>query len=560
VPTLARRRLLSVGALAVVAIGLAWLTCSGTDVSDAPNPATAAASAAVPRVRNRPEQRPAPDAATSATVDANEASATAPPPEERLSADLFPRVRVEVAWPDGTPAVQARVYALPAASSGVDEGEDEGVPLPTASTDDKGACTLVVPAPGAYDVGALEKDFGFVLLTDVRIPEAGTVRLLLPQPEEVEFQLGPDVPRTESVSVSVGYVHDGSPSLVAFPGRGQMPSDDTTFAGDAASFPRRVRLPGGAALRASARAGERYLGARFVPPARVTFGADESRVVSGYFTFAPPELRWERRAWLDLEIDWGPNADPRLKRLHWSVRPGQPLADENWSTGAAVNADSGVIRWSGPGLEPGEAAWRLDPGVRRVHVPIVVRVADPSAIPRSPSFRVVRGAPVPEGAQVRRFVVSERAGPQWSDDAPLGQSFDVEACEFDPDWWAMAVCGDEVAGPVRGDPFDDRETTLDLRPGGWLVPEPLRLPPEQVGSVTLALSGGRPFFAATADDAPDPVTRCALRRDLVLGPLPPGRVEFTVRVGLRDVGTATGVVEAGKRTVLDLPEFAPAAR
>jgi hypothetical protein len=552
-----------VGALAVVAIGLLWLTCSGTDVSDAPNPAaaTAAASAAVPRVRNRPEQTPASGAATSATVDANEPSATAPLPEERLSADLFPSVRVEVAWPDGTPAVQARVYALPAGVTGVDPDEDGAPPLPTASTDDKGACTLVVAAPGAYDVGALTTGLDFVLLEDAHIPETGTVRLVLPRRADAEFELGPDVPRTGSVSVSVRYAGDRRrSSCAALPGRGQLPDGDANFAGDVASFPRRIPLPGGAALRAWATVGDRGFGATFVPPARVTFGANESRVVSGYFTFAPPELRWERRAWLDLEIDWGPSADPRRKRLHWGVRPGQPLADENWSTGAAVNADSGVIRWSGPGLEPGEAAWRLEAGVRRVEVPIVVRVSDPSAVAQSPRYRVVRGAVLPEGAQVTQYVVDERAGVIGCKDVPLGEPIDDGELELDPDWWALATWADEVAGPVRADPHDDREKLLELRPGGWLVPSRVTLPPDAVGSVTLALADGRPFLVRAGDDTSTPVIRCTLRHDLVIGPLPPGRVEFTVRVGLRDVGTATDVVEAGKRTVLDLPEFAPGAR
>jgi hypothetical protein len=523
----------------------------------APTPVAAAGT----RAKTRSEPALASDPATNASVEAGEPETKEEPAEERLAADLFPSVRVEVAWIDGTPAVQARVYALPAAAPGVDQDEDGAPPLPTATTDDEGACTLTVPAPGAYDVGALTTGLDFVLLEDARIPETGTVRLVLPRRADAEFELGPDVPRTGSVSVSVRYMADSRrSSCAAFPGRGQLLDGDANFAGDVASFPRRIALPGGAALRAWARAGDRGFGATFVPPARVTFGADESRVVSGYFTFAPPELRWERRAWLDLEIDWGPSADPRQKRLRWGVRPGQPLADENWSTGAAVNADSGVIRWSGPGLEPGEAAWRLDPGVRRVEVPVVVRVSDPSAVAQSPRYRVVRGAELPEGAQVTQFVVDERAGVIGGKDVPLGEPFDDGDREVDPDWWALATWADEVAGPVRADPHDDRETQLELRPGGWLVPASVTLPPDAVGSVTLALADGRPFLVRSGDDTSTAVTRCTLRRDLVIGPLPPGRVRFIVRMGLREIGVAEGAVEVGKRTVLDLPEFAPGAR
>jgi hypothetical protein len=234
---------------------------------------------------------------------------------------------------------------------------------------------------------------------------------------------------------------------------------------------------------------------------------------------------------------------------------------ESWNSFAiALPKPKGVLRWTGPDVEPGQAPYDLDES-GALEVEVLHRPRSP-ADARSARVTLTSALPLPEGATVPCIVWDpRRAG--GTDDAsfPVGSqirlpgegAFLYATHRFDDQDEGL-----HVAGPVRLLPGSKLEPRL-VR-GGWLVVVPRAMPPADGGHVEIVRADGAPLLRADGDEDPHVEVRVAVTGGTVIGPLEPGPVVLDVLVGRVRWQRLEAMVRSGEHTALPIGPFGAKAR
>ena len=449
-----------------------------------------------------------------------------------------------------------RVYALPAGTPGLDD-QDGG---PAAPPDETGKARLVLPSAGRYDLGVRGSLYATILATDVEVPRAEPLRLPLPRIVSLDFEVDPTA-SAPGGQLEVTLTDARAREVRAVPGRGQAPHRKVSVSLDPGAYASRVMVPEGIEFRLAC---DGALG----PPCRLDPSSVKAprlvRILAGprypilvRYRTAPANRTFEGHTQIRVELDAGPGSKvpaPAATTLLWA---GQPLSAVSLpETRAWVPEPNGIVRWSGPGVLPGSAAYRdlAIAGAKDNELLCVVEIRDPPQVvsaTRSP--RQVTVVPSAEGwAGLEVEVHSERG---HVDAVAWSEGERPEPLDVDPDteWVLAAGPGDQVAGPVR---LGGGGADLRLIRGGHLVAVPERMPPPALGTCSIEREDGAPFVFRGPDEVGSG-RRATLCPGLVLGPFEPGPVSFRVRLGGADFGIVRGEVRASTYEPLAVPALRP---
>lgn len=551
-----RRRARVVGAvaavvlLAIVCVRLLRRPGSGPAAPHGGPPSAQSAPGAQPKAPRRRAPRPIPDAEEVAPS----AGASGLPYGPGLFTPFQVAVRrSEGPWVRGTEAV---VYALRPGDSGA------GGPAARSAVLPDGTCTLHLPEPGVYDVGAvLRGEFHWTLATDVDTRTGGPLVLTLPPRDEIRFTADPGFSPQGSGYETV--VADARVTAVT-PGRGAVPACRWMLDND--RLPQSLWAPRGLRLRA-VQGGDRTRCApdHFAAPAAVAVRADERGSYVLRVTVDPPDrvARHDVILRVQFEVEGGGVTDrwDDLRRT-WIVLAGRRVADVvslAWTQRAP--AAFSTIRWSGDGVLPGEAAMEVPDG-RTVEVPVVLRLAP--ALPGE-AEAVVRIDGAPEPFEVRCSVVDGDGEAAELDVRAPSQDVTVPVPPVPAPHGLVAWSKTRASDPMRF--VAGGRHALVLRPSGWL----------RIRTGDLEVPEGVTLVLRRADGMPFPVTHGGpgdvLSRNTTwacsellgnfdgarLGPLPEGDVAFVVRYAGTPVAEFTARVVAGATRDAHVPFRRPAA-
>ena len=261
--------------------------------------------------------------------------------------------------------------------------------------------------------------------------------------------------------------------------------------------------------------------------------------------------------WLAIRIEEESGGDEIARRVVARIRAGASIASQVRASDMVlrVGGPDGTIRWSGRGIADGAADFAgLEPHVPRA-MEIVARLdgtalsaEDPrSGLPPPTRFRVLDpaarpltircvSAPLPGGDKARTLLPGE-------------------ICEvtFHGEVWISGVRGDEVAGPVRATPGRETLTEISLVQGGWVLVDADIVPPEGLGSFSVARRDGGMVLVNGAL-----LQRIELlRRRCLIGPMPPGDYDLVVRLGDEVMREIRATIVAGEKRTLDIPRLTP---
>lgn len=354
--------------LLALLLWLAWRSDSGvtgratTPDRSADERTNAAVVVATPR-RARPKSG-AGDDAPSAAGDA-----------EPDGSPLFPPLEVVVRLADGTWRADAGAfaYALPPGDTGADG------PVARADLEADGTCTLRLPRPGVYDVGAVGGgEFLWTLATDVDSRTTPRVTLTMPPTADVRFV--PDGGR-ERVAGGAYVEADDDRPVAATPGRGAVPPIDCKLGFE--DLPTTWRVAAGVRLRY--RHGNNPSTAtpdRFAAPATVVIGLPPWGSYEFVYSVDPTTDRpAERESWFGykLDVESGGVVDhwAGVDGL-WELRAGQRPSDQfRFTFRQKPHAPHVAVRWKGNGVRAGAVEFDV-PEDRDaiVKVPIVLQIED----------------------------------------------------------------------------------------------------------------------------------------------------------------------------------------
>ncbi len=304
---------------------------------------------------------------------------------------------------------------------------------------------------------------------------------------------------------------------------------------------------------------------RFTAPAEVRVRCVERFGIQLFVTFEPADAAFAHAA--RIETTFHVDDETRIA-CAWTldVAANQRVGDAqgaraNLFAGAA--GPDGVVDWKGPGVVPGSTQFR---GLRRDGenlIQVKVRVAaDPPAPPprfvdavlQASVVADAQAAGAPNKSQVDAWFVAEDGS---AASVQCGAS-NIPAVVSAGARWALATRGDWTADVVAVDPTaKSANVSFVVAPGGYVVPEPERRLPPELGEVVLRRKDGSPFLTTDAEGFVGAVLSAAASRRLALGPLPPGDVVFVAEIHGEAVGELHAVVRAGERTSLTIPRFSP---
>jgi hypothetical protein len=267
--------------------------------------------------------------------------------------------------------------------------------------------------------------------------------------------------------------------------------------------------------------------------------------VAAKVAFAPPSARFDFEVQLIVQFDWGAGTAGEAE-CRYTVAAGKSLAEaQAWNLPrAVVPGRRGTLRWSGPGIRPGETAWDLDKAASvaaTIEVdpacpalkPPTVRIADPQRI-AGPNLRAWQFAADP-ARRVEQFVPAQPDAPAALEQ---GTSYVIA--------WDLVRA---VAGPVK---VGAGETALEVKPAGWLVVVPDRI--SDVGQPRLRRADGAAFIAFDPGPPGDVMMReMRLAAGRRLGPFEPGEVAFVVETSDGKRREIRATVRAGCCTELAVP-------
>jgi hypothetical protein len=527
--TAGRRRgaLAAVFVLLLICLLVSWTSCAETTEPDAPDDASPAAPRnppqALPRARARteppPETPPAPpDARTAGSL---------------AFVDGWPAADVVVRRPGGGPAPGAVVYLHPAGQGCGDRPLQD---VARRSADNEGRVRFPVATAGRYDIGAFEGPGFSSLVTDVDLPAARPVEIVLPETARLDVRWDGEFAPNANVSITLA----SAARIAAFPGR-----REGKYAA-VLPLPRapQVEVPRGVPLHAFTHLAA-VEPAEFVAPGAITIRAGwaDGRVdVPVEFAFVggePPGRSYAVELTVEVpgsdmvrpykhSVGTAAGRPPSPARLTFHAPPGpvelrlqvfgQP------ATTATVVAAPGVshrvpvtvvsweasdtqhrVRWTSPEPAAPESARVLIRGLRQA-----ARRGEECAFTMSPPGPV---AVVAEGADGAVFV-SAPATPQHGTTLTL-----------------PVVAAAKVAVKMERPPSLDPSWTY-----------------------TVERADGQPFVAG------DWVRTTANPEEALTIVLPPGDVELVFRFAGRETGRRTVRVVAGPPIEVVAPEVTPAAR
>jgi len=526
-------RELAVGVVAFAAgLALGLLLRGDPAPPERPSPAEIRPSTDPPAASPREPTRHPRETSAQDAADTARAASAAPVP---LSNDVreiplpdapqcLADVDVEVVDAEGRPVGNATVYALRVGAPGVEDASD----VPNAVSGADGRCRLRIPAPGTFDVAAVhERALGRV--ENVAVPRGSGVRVVVPPHADVVFVADPSAPigiefGLEVAGATSGGEHD-------WPARGEPHRHFASEQLSAGFTSDTWSLPAGAKFVASSRQDVEFDPPEFTAPATVVVrpvAGRAARELNVRLALAGDASRWarDRSVRYVLEFDDGGRGEG-VARLFVGEAPFKTNRTE------LVRAERGTVKWSGPELAPGSAAWDL--GVSR-DVDVRFDVLDPP----------------PDAARGVRLLVdlrSERAdesgmtrvyfddGDDDPSDVASGKVRAGEETTIDvPGDWIVVDVGEYtndhehrlVAGPARL----SRGERMTLRPraGGFVVFTPSGVVSPSAGAVEIARADGAPFGSSTDSNVRWRL-RCSAVPGLVLGPFEPGVVVLDVFVG-----------------------------
>lgn len=484
-------------------------------------------------------------------------AARATPDEAPPNDADFPFADVEVAWPNGDPADNAVVYALPAGA----KCPEDDIP-PNVNTDSKGRARLHVVARGRYDVGALLGVFQ-VLSTDVDLPGAGPLRLVMPEPCDVVVRMpdagGPPSGKENDPIYRLHLVVAVDGERRPYPGRGETTGGWAD--GRIRDGPQdwRPAVPRGALCRIEHDAHFRVDPETFVAPANVRVSFELRYPIHLQLAMRTPERRFAEPRVLEVRFD-----RDELASWHWRwgelVPAGTDIGAVATRCGFDTEIDrpSGTLRWSGNGILAGELEFHDLPATPRTPLVAMIELDTGRDLPAS-APRIPPPPAAPSNGPALRV---ESPGVK-ADDEVLVVAIDAAGesqCEYVSPGavWrpainarrAIALRGDFVSDLVDLPEPPAGETRLELARGGYLVAVPTTLPPNELGSARIERADGRPFFFEGGFHE-----ACDLAVGATLGPFRPGTVEFKVTLAGRVLATATAEVRAGTYQTLRIPRL-----
>lgn len=531
----------------------------GVDARDV-SPASSHAASAKPHLAPTPRARDrvADTTATPAAMSAERADAAdATPPRE---GDEFPSAEVEVVWADGSCAVEATVYAIPAGATDVDDAPVTGLSGTRAR--------LHVLEPGLYDVGAL-CGLSQVLVHDVRFPHEGVLRLEFPPTGEVVVRMPLEGLPTAGESKNSGYAFSlvRSGDRFAYPGRGETSHGSATGRITPDGAPWSARAPLHARLRLQLDDRFRAEPGEFTAPAEVRLTSLPRYPVSVWVELRPPDRRLTSN--VSLGVHFRQEGSAWTHHFGGKFDAGVPFdrASARWVFNTEFDAAAGTLRWSGDGVVPGEQRFEgLAAGeLSALVVPVELlpddefvaaaasRSSQAASLARRTTVRVLTEA----GAPTSDAEVEVRDAEGECLNMIYGPDQEVLVETMAPPRWAMACTGDSVSPVVSLSGWTASPVTLRLERGGYLLamPEASSAVPSELGSPRIERRHGAPFTVGGSIYTSEELTP-----GLVLGPLPPGPIEFRVVLRGRVLATARATVRAGAYEVLRIPRLrAPTA-
>ena len=541
-------------ATAAAAFAAGFLTSRGcaTPADDAAAAARATAStrtdppdAAPSTPERRRPRRPGPPAdAASADQDPAAGAAVhgAAPPD-----DDFPFVDVLVTWPNGDPAGNAVVYALPAGAACT-----EGTSPPNVSADGDGRARLHVVEPARYDVGALLGAFQ-TMSTDVDLPRTAPLHLVLPEPSTIVVRM-PDSGRPEKghereYAFRLHLVRD-SDERRAFPGRGEVTEafDEGWVQSNSGDW---IALaPRGARCRIEHSELFRVEPETFAAPAEVAVAPARHYLARVRATLYPADHRFDRETLLDILFRSQSRSAPG-----WVLRLGfaagttaEPVTPNDLDLD--LDTPSGTLTWTGAGVRGGSVPFSdLDETTRtRIDARVELDPSEPKPVEVPPEYSLRVANPEVAGADDVDVHLIDKDGNTSDCSVARGAAAKLS---FAGAKWAVAWHDAYVSEFVEVPATPAGDVKLELAPGGFLVVVPTNLPPAALGGARLRRPGGLPLLAGPGDA----YTTCEIDAGLVVGPLRPGTATFEVLVGDRVLATVTAEVRAGTYETLRIPRL-----
>ena len=508
------------------------VTSAPTDLSDAaPNA----------QERRRP-RRPVPP-----TDASNGDRGRATGPDGAASGDDdFPFADVIVTWPNGDPAGNAVVYALPAGTGCPADGSP-----PNNSADDDGRARLHVVEPGRYDVGALLGTFQ-TMATDVDFPRTSALRLVLPEPSTVVVHMPdsgrPDKQHERGYGYRLHLVRDEAERRV-WPGRGEISRawDEGWINSGPEAWIAHAQL--GAKCRIEHSESFRIEPETFTAPAEVAVAPARHYLARVRATLHPAGHRFDRETLLNILFSQDRSASARQLTLSFAAgTTAEPVTPHDLDL--EFDTSSGTLTWTGEGVRDGSAQFSDLNETTSTRIEVRVEL-DPSArpsveVPPEYSLRV-SNADVAGADEVDLHLIN---GDGDSNNGGVGRGAATKL-SFSGAKWAVASYQSYVSELVEVPATPSGDVTLELAPGGFLVVVPTNLPPGTLGGARLRRPDGLPFLAGPGDA----YTTCQVDAGLVLGPLRPGPVKFEVLVGGRVLATAAAEVRAGTYETLRIPRL-----
>ncbi|MCE9635334.1 MAG: hypothetical protein K8T90_06460 [Planctomycetes bacterium] len=465
----------------------------------------------------------------------------------------FAELEVQVIGGDGEPNRGEHILVVPA-DGGFDRQHDETDAFAGGETGEGGIARIRVPSPGRYTV---QVDLGMYAVArhGIVAPSSGRVVLSEPTEENVSLTLSDD-PGAENVVVTATALAetialtDGT-SVVGLAGSGWNVTlnqgQRSATISSPPGLPFRLTAPPGWAVESDVVRTPAVVHVVRAPPLIVP--------VAATIRTAEGPAACERQ--IDLVFDTGSGPLDG-----WAFYlDGESIDGDCAEWTVPTKSEKGVLRWWGPEVEPGSAAYDLSSS-DRLAIDVRHRPAPGLAAPRvvlepspwrAPDSRVegVLWNPLRRGDEIREA----RLWPGKEVALPSPGSWVVVPSELDPD---NGDLDDHVAGPVRlsgGVLYTMREVV-----GGYAVVVPRTPPPRGSGAIEIARADGAPLLIRTSTDESFTSARADADAGTILGPFEPGEVVFDVFVGRVRWQRLAVLIRAGEKTALLIGPFSPPPR
>jgi len=451
---------------------------------------------------------------------------------EPLYVDGWPAAEILVRKADGTPAVRATVYVLPA--RGVQSNE---LWIPTRITHADGIARVAAASAGRYDVGAFFHGELGVLSMDIDLPARAPVEIVLeivlPELSSLSIERADGVPDTAFVTISRAHA-----TRVAFyPGRGESRS----IFGRVSELVPGILVPRGVSLSVGANQGVVAAPSEVIAPGDVSLSTDGRTPVSVEFVFLGAEDLAGK--WFTFEFEYervcGDESSVIRERITLAPRAGVTTSTRHVRCLAGSNDVGWSIVRGRTGLTTIDVASMGGGSQHRVEVPVSLN--DFTSSSRAFAIRPVSLNSVQRGTL---SILTPSAEMFWALSVAPNDECWIEAADIE---YVAAIVTRRspplVAGPAL--PSTSTVSELALVEGAyirlsWLLPAGA----DPTWPLRVRRSDGVPLMLG--DPTPVMVPEALIRvPHQLLGPFPPGEVELVFRFGDRDVGRRTVRIVAG---------------